>query len=540
LRYADVLTAVRTSSAVLATLALVLYIGPLFLDTPLTDPDEGLHAGIVQEMRERGEFVVPRFLGEPFLDKPILYFWTQLASTAWLGMNAGAVRLPGLLFAILGVATTGWMAAALFGNRVGQMAAACYATLAVPFGLAQAPVHDVALVPFANVAILAFWRLAESRSPAYVALAGVALGLSILTKGLAAIAVAGLAIGLMLLFTRRLTARLAIYGLVALGLAALVAAPWYLAVESRQPGYLRYYFVSRHLLGFATDSQRHGGQSWWYYLPIIGAGGLPWILYLRWNLRTPAADRDANILLWSWLIGVVVMLSLAGSKLVTYALPAFPPIAILAARYWASALDGADGTARPGYRTRLHALVFAGAAAVLPWAAGRVGGASIGWIAWMVLAAASLGWLWIWHRIPRETPAWTWTTLSLGTGVTYALALMLLATTLAEAHSARDLAARLNQSPTLPPTVFIVGDRIGSVVFYLRPDLRQSLDSSRMQTVNAGDAAAAARSGDVIAVRAKDVWRLGEALAPWMPYRRDAGRYVVLGPRPENTGARPD
>lgn len=530
--YADALTAARTSLAFLAALLVVLYVGPLFLGAPLTDPDEGLHAGIVQEMTERGELLVPRFLGEPFLDKPILYFWTQLASTAWLGMNEAAVRLPGLLFAILGVVTTGWLAGALFGSAAGRLAAACYATLAIPFGLAQAPVHDVALVPMTNVAILAFWRLADSRSWTYVALAGVALGLSVLTKGLAAVAVVGLAFGLAVLFTRRLTVRLMIYGLIVLAVAAAVAAPWYLAMESQQPGYLRYYFVSRHLLGFATDSQRHGGQSWWYYLPVIGAGGLPWVLYLQWSGRTPSAERDANILLWSWLVGAFVMLSLAGSKLVTYALPAFPPIAILAARYWSISLERADGAARLRRRTRLHALVFTGVAAALPWAASRIGGADIGWATWVMLGAASVGWLWVWQRIPRETPEWTWTTLSLGTGATYALALILLAPTIADAHSARDLAVRLNQLRRLPPTVFIVGDRIGSVVFYLRPDLRRSLDPSRLQTASAGNVGALARTGDLIAVREEDVWQLGETLAPWMASRTDAGQYVVFGPRP--------
>ena len=100
----------RIAAPLVISLAAVLYIGPLFLDAPLTDPDEGLHASIAQEMRERGDFVVPRFLGRAFLDKPVLFFWTQLASIAAFGMNTAAARLPGTLFALLGIATTGWVA----------------------------------------------------------------------------------------------------------------------------------------------------------------------------------------------------------------------------------------------------------------------------------------------------------------------------------------------------------------------------------------------------------------------------------------------
>jgi hypothetical protein len=194
MRYAGFSIPSRALIGLTTALVLLLYAAPLLLSAPLTDPDEGLHAAIAQEMHERGEIVVPSFLGEPFRDKPILFFWTQLASLAVFGMSEAAVRLPGLAFAILGVLTTGWLAATLFRHEaagpkigprrhppspslgragedtkvveggqeherlIGWIAAACYGTLAVPFALAQAPVHDVALVPMVNVALLALWN----------------------------------------------------------------------------------------------------------------------------------------------------------------------------------------------------------------------------------------------------------------------------------------------------------------------------------------------------------------------------------------------
>jgi 4-amino-4-deoxy-L-arabinose transferase len=318
------------------SIAALLYLAPLLLNAPLTDPDEGLHAAISQEMVERGDFIVPRFVGRAFLDKPILFFWAQAASMRLLGMNTAAARLPGMLFALLAIATTGWLARVLFGHAgrtsgtpIGWMAAGCYATMVLPFLLAQAPVHDIALVPLTNVAFGLLWRSREPgsgvRDPI---LAGCALGLSILTKGLEGIAIVGVSFAAYLLVTRTLTRRLVLLGILVVVVAVLVALPWYLAMDAREPGYLRYYFLNRHLLGFTTETQRHGGQPWWYYLPVLIVGGLPWIVYVRRHVLSDASGK----LLWIWPAASLVLLSLSNSKAVTYILPVMPAIAIVASR----------------------------------------------------------------------------------------------------------------------------------------------------------------------------------------------------------------
>jgi 4-amino-4-deoxy-L-arabinose transferase-like glycosyltransferase len=311
----------------------VLYIAPLFLDAPLTDPNEGLHAAVSQEMVERGDLIVPRFLGRAFLDKPILFFWAQAASLRLFGMSTAAARLPGILFALLGIVTTGWLAQTLMARNkdagpdetasVGLVAAVCHATMVLPFLLAQAPVHDIALVPFTNVALGFLWR--ADRHPESALrdrlLAAVSLGLSILTKGLEGVAIVGVAYALYLILTRAVTWRLILHGVMVLAVAMIVAAPWYLVMNAREPGYLWYYFFERHVLGFATNTQRHSGQPWWFYLAYLAGGGLPWLVLIR----------SRRLLLWTWLGGGVALLSLSGSKAVTYVLPALPALAILAA-----------------------------------------------------------------------------------------------------------------------------------------------------------------------------------------------------------------
>jgi 4-amino-4-deoxy-L-arabinose transferase-like glycosyltransferase len=587
MRYAGFLIPPRALIGLTTAVVLLLYAAPLLLSAPLTDPDEGLHAAIAQEMHERGEIVVPSFLGEPFRDKPILFFWTQLASLAVFGMSEAAVRLPGFAFAILGILTTGWLAATLFGRRggtsrlrqgsgearqsaegataavqpesddgatntpafpkatagrrghegsIGWIAAACYGTLAVPFALAQAPVHDVALVPMVNVGLIALWnmeaRQRERRAMAvWTLVAGIALGGSILTKGLTGIAIAGLAYGAMLLACRRLTPRLIVGGCAALAIAAALAAPWYASMEAREPGYLAYYFGARHVLGLVGDSQPHGDQPWWFYLPVLGAGSLPWVLYISPGHARLTTHRPATVLLWCWCIASFILLTTAGSKLVTYALPVFPAVAIMAAYSWSRAL--ADPTAGgPSLRSRVrwHALVFAIAAAAFPWAAGQVGETAVSPLGWIVLVLLSGCWLWL-CVFPREPSPRLWLGVTVGTATTYAAALFLLAPAIAHAHSGRDLALHLNESTAMPANMLVVGDRVGSMVFYLRPDLRRALTASSLRSVAPSAAGSLAASAQLIAAPAGLRARLVDDLSDWIGSETVAGRYVIFRPR---------
>src|SRR5262249_41952805 len=161
------------------------------------------------------------------------------------GMNTAAARLPGFLFALLGIASTGWVARVLFDPLSGWIAATCYATMALPFMLSQAPVHDMALVPFTNLAVGFLWKtigdpVVQNRrdSLRHLGFAGAALGLSILTKGLEGIAIVGVGYGVYLLLSRRITLRVSAQSFAVVLIAMLVALPWYLAMESREPGYL--------------------------------------------------------------------------------------------------------------------------------------------------------------------------------------------------------------------------------------------------------------------------------------------------------------
>ncbi len=507
----------RRGAAVLLVVA-ALYGLPLALDLPLLDPDEGLHAAIALEMVEGGDWITPRFLGQAFLDKPILFFWSQALSIAVFGANAFAVRLPGLLFGLLGALAVGLLGRRLAGPRVGLLAGLFYATMALPLALHQSAVHDVALVPWTTLALLAFWRAgqppprgtdggaaetergapAAGRVLAWSLAAGVWLGLAVLTKGVVGVALVGLAHALALLAFRRLRMLVVVGGLVALAVAGLLAAPWYVAMERANEGYLHYFFVERHLLGYTTSTQIHAYRPWWYYLPIVAGGGFPWIVclpaagWLAWRDRGPraAARHEAARYAWIWLVSSIVFLSTAGSKLVTYVLPALPAVALLAAAAWDHALDRVDERpVVPGLGPGILVAAALGASvgpALLVLAAWRYG-LTFGAVAWIGVAGAALVWTWphrTWRRGHREAACAGMVAAMTTTGV---VLLALAMPAIAGVLSGRDLARHLNGLGALPSSTWVVGERIGSVVFYLAPELRDDLTRERIVHVEVND-----------------------------------------------------
>lgn len=478
-----------------AALCAAVFLLPLALSTPLLDPDEGLHAAIAQEMVERGDWITPRLLGQPFLDKPALFFWSLAGSLALFGFHEFAIKLPGLLFGALGAVATGLLARRLFGRTTGLLAGVVYAAMLLPLALTEAAVHDVALVPWTTMAVLALYDAATHRAPrariGLGALAGVYLGLAVLTKALTGVVLVGLPVAIWCLLTRALRPSVVGAGLVSLLVAAVVAAPWYAAMEAANPGYFHYYFVERHLLGYTTTSQLHGLRPWWYYLPVVAGGSLPWFAYLHvplrrlaaaWAARERTVEVRALALLGVWVAVDLLFLSLAGSKLVTYVLPIFPALAILGAHAWTGALSDSDGRPSPGWAAS-HALACLAMALVLPTAvvvSSTWLGLPAGPVWWWAAAASAVAWLAVGARAWRGSTAATLAAMTWAMTLTVCAGLAVMLPAAAPSFTAREVARHYNREGRLPATVWFYDERVGSFLFYLDAPLRASLTPERV------------------------------------------------------------
>jgi hypothetical protein len=172
-------------------------------------------------------------------------------------------------------------------------------------------------------------------------LSAVACGLGVLTKGPVALVLVAPPLWLY----RRLggPGTAVSRGAAALFLAVVtaVAAPWYVAVCVREPGFAYTFVWEHHVLRFLAPFAHERGV--WFYGPVLLAGLFPATLltvpFLRFLAsgdpdvaRRRTADLGFLLLAGGW---CVAFFSASACKLPTYVLPAFPPLALALGWYLA-------------------------------------------------------------------------------------------------------------------------------------------------------------------------------------------------------------
>lgn len=329
------MSARRLAALLIALLALV--VGVDNMQRPLANPDEGRYSEISREMAASGDWVTPRLNGIQYFEKPPLQYWASAAAFSLFGESEFTARIYTALCGLLAILAVGFTARRLAGDDAGVLAVAVLLTS--PYFLAMGGVVtlDMGLTAWTTVAVCAFLLAmagAEGERRRWMLLAWSAMALAVLSKGLIGILFPAAAIFLHCLVHRdwRLLARLEWLRGTALFLA--VAAPWFVLVSIANPEFAQFFFVHEHFERFLTKAHRRE-QAWWFFLPILVAGFLPWMLAL-----VPAAldgwrhEREGTQFRWRrfallWSAFVLVFFSASGSKLPAYILPIFPVFALV-------------------------------------------------------------------------------------------------------------------------------------------------------------------------------------------------------------------
>ena len=321
----------------------------------LWDYHEPYVGGIVREMASSGDWVVPTLNGQPYLEKPPLFYAMGALVCRLTGsLDPWALRLPSALLALGTVAWISFLGWRLSSARAGGWAGFMVGTGVLFFEVGHMAVVDMTLTAAVSFGLgLAFLALVE---PAYrsrwVPWFWASLGLAFLAKGLVGPVLVLLPLGATLMIQRDRRLLMAFlrpnWGMAAaLGLAAL-----WIGLLAHRGGadFLAEVFLRNTFGRFLADpglvprTGRLGEhvEPFLFYVQRVPGNLLPWLAIWGAALSSALPRRRRHHLsprtyFLPLSFGLVLLLlSLSAEKRMVYILPVFP-ISFLHAALWLDA-----------------------------------------------------------------------------------------------------------------------------------------------------------------------------------------------------------
>ncbi len=334
-----------------AAFAALVTIPGLGLGT-LWDNSETAYGEVAREVLLAHDPVVLHLNGAPWFVQPPLYFWIAALCAKLFGVAPFALRLPSALATIAMGAAVGFATARFAGSRAGIYAGVILSTSWMQVALGRLAIMD-ALLDLCVTATTLWWfrafepprqasELERGKRRRALVFGSLAAGLGLLVKGPVALVVPVLIVGTWALWQRASGVRpqgprVGAYVLAAAALAITVL-PWSFLLAHRAGFKPLAEMVGHYTIGRYVGVIENQSGAWYYYLPVLILGFVPWIAFLPPALasgwRRAAGDDPLARLALVWAFVPIVFFSFARTKLPNYIALEWPALAILTALWF--------------------------------------------------------------------------------------------------------------------------------------------------------------------------------------------------------------
>lgn len=317
--------------------------------TPVFDPSEARYAVMSANMARSGDFTVPHFtyngVYQSFDGKPPLVFQAGGVFCKLFGVNEFAVRLFPFLCALLMGFIVHHSVKRFSDSEHADLAVLMYASMSAFYATAGFAMTDVPLAVSVAGALLLYRCFCDGWQMRYAAGVAALLGAGMIIKGPVSFVLFGIPVFFDAVINRRWRGIFNVRWLYVLPIYLLIAVPWFVIVEQRNPGAVEYFFVNENFKRFLVHDygDKYGaGRETFRGMAIVWTfvATLPWALVPVWEGMRRLVEKRKGMAFSSvacacdWrsfplisVLGITFFWSLTSRTLVSYLLPVAPMFA---------------------------------------------------------------------------------------------------------------------------------------------------------------------------------------------------------------------
>ena len=300
------------------------------------EEDEAKLAEISREIVITGKWVDIQHNFSPNFHKPPLYNWVTVSAFKVFGINEFAVRFWAALFGLGTLIITFFLASLIFDKKIGLLSTVILGSSFMFLILNRMGLVDTGLTFFVSLTLLLFLVSYLNKKQRYLlSFTGITAALGLLTKGPLGIILPAATVFCYLIYKKDFTFFKQYFKeiLIATILFFAVGLPWWVIEYNIHGTAFLQGLFGQFMLGiYFNEFQKHAEPIYFYFLVIL-IGMLPWSIHsyygLGISLKKEFRNKSAFFLIW-FLI-VFVLFSFAKTKIPSYSLPLFPPLAIITA-----------------------------------------------------------------------------------------------------------------------------------------------------------------------------------------------------------------
>lgn len=335
----------------------------------LMDVDETRYVAMSRDMFNTKDFLTLYLNGQYFFEKPPLYFWQECLSFAlWGGkVNEWTARFPVALLGFIFSFVVYFTARKRVSRRFGVFTSLILATSLEFIMLAKYAILDIVLTFYVGLALVCYFQVyfcQENHKKFYWWAFYFFTGLAVMAKG-----IPGIAIPFGTVFFTSIMAKKfkeifkPLYIIPGAIIFLLIVLPWHIIMFKKyDPLFYNEYIIKHHLHRFLNTANNEIGrkQPFYYYFLVVLWGFIPWVFSMiavfvdkikNWgklhyvekvkNFDFSSMDNvhKALALCWVTVIWIMFFFSSSSTKLATYILPIYYPLAIIVGLMWQDYVD---------------------------------------------------------------------------------------------------------------------------------------------------------------------------------------------------------